>query len=244
MTTSPSNTVVPSPSASEPAEVCEDFKDNEGVYTELRGLPSKVVAGSGWKNFTFRVTNKTNKTFDSVEAYIMAEAVDGKDFEDISQFITLQVQLEEDGPWQSIDDVEGYFGTTGSLQPKKFAEAQMRLKVDAKAPAGYGAAFTLGVHISKDSVCEYGEMNTYEFEILAAGSKPGDVDDSKGKPGKPSGNKPAPTGQLSQLPVTGSLANTGSNSMLPTIGIAGGIAIVAGAGVVFALKRRSNGAAA
>lgn len=231
----------PTPSPSEPGELCEGFADNAGVHTELRGVPSKVVAGSGWKNFTFRVENKTDKVLDGVEAYVFAAAVDGKDFDDMSQFVTVQANLG-DG-WEDVTDEFGYFGTAETLKPGEYADAPMRLKVDAKAPAGFGVVISSGVNVTKDGVCEFGDETVYEFDILAAGTKPGKVDDATGKPGK-GGNKPAPTGELSTMPVTGSLANTGSSSMLPTIGLAGGIAIVAGAGVVFALKRRNSGATA
>lgn len=41
--------------------------------------------------------------------------------------------------------------------------------------------------------------------------------------------------------VTGSLAETGSSSMVPTIGLIGGVAVVAGAGAVFTVRRRKAG---
>ncbi|WP_236246395.1 MULTISPECIES: LPXTG cell wall anchor domain-containing protein [unclassified Streptomyces] len=222
-------------------DVCIDAVDNEDVDAELQGLPSKVVAGSGWKEFTFRVVNNSDKVLNEVEAYLYTEAVDGEKFDDMSKFVTVQANVG-DG-WETITDEWGYFGTALDLKAGEYAEAPMRLMVSDKAPAGYGVAFASGVNITDDGICEFGEETAYEFEILAADAKPGKVDDATGKPGK-SDNKPAPQGNLSELPVTGSLAETGSSSMLPTIGIAGGVAIVAGAGVVFALKRRNSGATA
>ncbi|MCX4818813.1 LPXTG cell wall anchor domain-containing protein [Streptomyces sp. NBC_01142] len=237
---SPSNSATtPAPSTSpsdEPAE-CETYSDSTKVVSELRGLPSKVVAGSGWVDFTYRVTNKSKKVMQSVETYVAAISVDGEEFEDTSDFLTLEWQV--DGAWEPIDVEDGYFGNTEKLEPGEYADAKLRLKVDGKAPAGYGAAFTAGVHVDGKGNCEFGETNIFEFEILAAGSKPGKVDDAKGKPGK-GVNKPGPQGGLKDLPVTGNLAETGSDSMVPTIGIAGGIAVVAGAGVVFAMKRRRS----
>jgi LPXTG-motif cell wall-anchored protein len=233
----PATSPAPSTSPSdEPAE-CETYSENKKVVSELRGLPSKVVAGSGWVNFTYRVTNKSKKDMQSVETYVAAIALDGKEFEDTSRFLTLQWQFE--GQWEDIDIEDGFFGATDKLKPGEYADAKLRLMVDSKAPAGYGAAFTAGVHVDGKGGCEFGETMIFEFEILAAGTKPGPIDDSKGKPGKP-GSKPGPQGGLKELPVTGNLAETGSNSMVPVIGIAGGIAVVAGAGVVFAMKRRRS----
>ncbi|MER7829047.1 MULTISPECIES: LPXTG cell wall anchor domain-containing protein [unclassified Streptomyces] len=239
----PSTTPSGSASPSEPAMECEKFEDNEGLRTSLVGLPSKVVAGSGWQNFSFRVENKTGHDVEGVDAYLYADAIDGEDFDSMAQYLTVQAHIG--GTWVNIADEDGYFGTSNALKENEFTEAQMRLKVDAKAPAGYGFAFASGVSFTQDGLCEFGEEMEYEFEILAAGTDAGDVDDAEGKPGK-GDKKPdtKPQGELAELPVTGTLAETGSSSMLPTIGIAGGIAIVAGAGVVFALKRRQNGAAA
>lgn len=239
----PSTSAGTSPSPSGPAEQCEEFEDNAGVHTELRGLPSKVVAGSGWQDFTFRVENKTGHEVEGVDAYLYTAAVDGENFDDMAQFITVQAYVGNE--WTDVSEEDGYFGTSSSLKKGEYSEAKMRLKVDSKAPSGFGVAFASGVSFTKDGLCEFGEETLYEFEILAAGTKPGDVDDAEGKPGK-GDNKPGtkPQGELSELPVTGTLAETGSNSALPVIGIAGGIAVVAGAGVVFALKRRQGGAVA
>lgn len=220
---------------------CADVVDNEDVSTELIGLPSKVVAGSGWKEFTFRAANNSDKVLDEVAAYLMTVAIDGKEFDDMSKFVTVQAYI--DSSWNTINDDLGYFGAAKELQPGEYADAPMRLMVNEKAPAGYGFAFASGINITKNDVCEFGEETEYEFEILAASAKPGKVEDAKGKPGKVE-NKPAPQGGLSEMPIKGELAATGSSSMLPTIGIAGGVAIVAGAGVVFALKRRNSGATA
>ena len=80
----------------------------------------------------------------------------------------------------------------------------------------------------------------YDFDVLVAGSKPGPIDDAKGKPGD-KGNHPAPQGggkDLSPLPVSGKLAETGSSSALPMIGLIGGVAMAVGGGAVFIVRRR------
>ncbi|MEW1566395.1 LAETG motif-containing sortase-dependent surface protein [Streptomyces sp. NPDC093509] len=43
------------------------------------------------------------------------------------------------------------------------------------------------------------------------------------------------------MDATGSLAETGSSSALPTIALAGGIAVVAGAGALIVVRRRTSG---
>lgn len=46
-----------------------------------------------------------------------------------------------------------------------------------------------------------------------------------------------PQGGSEQLPVTGSLAHTGSSSALPVIGLVGGAAVV---GAMFVVRRRKG----
>ncbi|NUV51015.1 LAETG motif-containing sortase-dependent surface protein, partial [Streptomyces sp. CAI-78] len=42
------------------------------------------------------------------------------------------------------------------------------------------------------------------------------------------------------LEPTGQLAETGAGSMLPVIGLVGGVTVLAGTGVVFAVRRRGG----
>ncbi|MFJ9178904.1 hypothetical protein [Streptomyces sp. NPDC102360] len=56
----------------EPSEECTAGEDSPGPLAELRGLPSKIVAGSGWHGFTFRVTNMTDQDFASARAQVYA----------------------------------------------------------------------------------------------------------------------------------------------------------------------------
>ncbi|MFK8851053.1 LAETG motif-containing sortase-dependent surface protein [Streptomyces sp. Ac-502] len=81
-------------------------------------------------------------------------------------------------------------------------------------------------------------------------SKPGPVDDAKGKPvhgkgrpGKPgtAGNQPASHGGHDELPVSGTLAETGSSDRLPNLAAIGGAAVLAGAGAVVIARRRRTG---
>ena len=79
----------------------------------------------------------------------------------------------------------------------------------------------------------------YFFDILAAGSDAGDPDDAKPQTG---GVKELD--RVSEVKVTGSLAETGSNSALPVIGLVGGVAVVADAGALFVVRRGKGGAEA
>ncbi|MBO1335108.1 peptidase [Streptomyces sp. VRA16 Mangrove soil] len=249
--TSPPATTTPSPTGStSPSETakptdepgddeCTDFEDSPGTLAELRGLPSKIVAGSGWHSFSYRVSNYTDTAFESVyaEMYAFSFAYD-KDTTDTTRY--LHVQWSDGSGWHDLDidfaTSEQPFAELGALAPGKHADVALRIKVDAKAPAGIGGSLAFATSVTADGVCGYSvpEDQEYSFEVLAAGTTPGKVPDATAKP-KPS-NTPAP--QSSSTPVSGSLASTGSSSMLPTFGLVAGVAVVAGAGVVYSVRRR------
>ncbi|MET9291176.1 LPXTG cell wall anchor domain-containing protein [Streptomyces sp. NPDC003077] len=246
---SESGSTSPAPSASEPSEEpsdeCEVASDEAAITTTLHGLPTKVVAGSGWHGFTFRATNVSEQKMKSVDAYIHVGAIDKDKFDDVSGHLTVQWYDADEGRWQDVDDEFGYFASLADLEPGEYSDAKMRLKVDAKMPGSYGFAFAIGTYQDAENTCGTTEVSDYEFDVLVAGSKPGPVDDAKGKPSKQKPvNQPAPQGGLKELPVTGKLADTGSSDALPTIAIAGGAAVAVGVGAMFLVRRRKNAGSA
>ncbi|KAA6214490.1 LPXTG cell wall anchor domain-containing protein [Streptomyces albofaciens JCM 4342] len=232
---------------------CADYSSERAVRTELRGLPSKIVAGSGWVDFTFRATNISSGHIRSVSAFALVYALKEPTTDDVSDHLAFQWLDTKTGTWKRVpaaEENDGFFATLGGrdgLRPGEYAEARLRLKADAKTPASYGGAVSVGWYANADHECGFSEAMDYDFTILPAGSgKPGThVPDAQGKPGKPGHrpNRPAPQGgtkQQVQLPVTGKLAETGASSGLPTLALAGGAAVVLGAGAVFAVRRRKG----
>ncbi|MET9431660.1 LAETG motif-containing sortase-dependent surface protein [Streptomyces sp. NPDC003036] len=233
----------------------EEFACEEGsVSVSLGGFPNKITAGSGWKNFTFNVKNTGKQDIRDLNVFTAATYADEMESEEANKLVDKYAHFEykdpESGEW--INDFEGsgvnngvFFGQF-DLDAGKQVTIDLRVKIDKGAPAGDGLAIAVGAYDNgaedESYKCfENGDM--YPFQVLAAGKTPGEVEDAK-----PSGEKPKtdvkPQGEAKPLPVTGNLAETGSSSMLPVIGIAGGITIVAGAGVVFAMRRRNSGATA
>ncbi|MEV0603487.1 LAETG motif-containing sortase-dependent surface protein [Streptomyces sp. NPDC050315] len=232
----------PSDEPTEPAE-CENPSDEAAITTTLRGLPSKIVAGSGWHNLTFRTTNVSEQTMKSADAYVMLSAIDNEDFDDVSHLLTVQWYDEDAGTWQNVDEY-GYFASVADLAPGEYADAKLRLKVDAKTPGSYGFAFAIGAYQNEDNDCGYSEGSEYEFDILVAGSDTGTVPPAKPQPSDKKPSKPAPQGGMKELPVTGKLAETGSSSALPTIAAVAGVTMAVGAGAIFVVRRRKTDAVA
>ncbi|PAZ11829.1 hypothetical protein CLM62_33285 [Streptomyces sp. SA15] len=235
-----------------PYEDCESFNLDDNLTATISGLPNKIVAGSGWHNFQFVVENNSDKDLENVWMEAFTEYADDTN-EDDSLFASLaEIQANEDGKWTSkyqdfYKDEDGkvvftgsFVATLGSLEKNSTATLDLRVRVKESAPAGASFALSQAIYAGEESAC-YGNGDFYDFTVLAAGSKPGNVGDAKPNGEKPTGvDGKKPQGQVEE--ISGNLAETGSSSNLPVIGTVGGIAIVAGAGVVFAMKRRRAGA--
>ncbi|MFF8843565.1 peptidase [Streptomyces sp. NPDC015127] len=203
------------------------------LTTVASGLPSKIVAGST-VNFSVRVTNGTDKTLDKVLPFVYFHATDKSGYNVVDEYFDLQWWSPDSSPeWTDVVD-GGYAGSISPLKAGAHADVKLRLKVDAKAPAGDGVAFIAGDYVNDDDTCGGNFFTEYEFDVLAAGSKPGTVDDAK--PGKTSKTKPA---AVPQGGTNGTLANTGSASALPQLAAAAGAAVALGAGAVFVVRRRN-----
>lgn len=244
-----STSASPSPSESTPEEVdfCEDADDesvglSEDLHSGLSGLPETIVAGSGWTNFSFDVSNSGDQDIKNIKPLIGVAAV-GWDEVDYSGKIKIQVFNKETGSWQTLADAagEGATFTAFALDAGQSTSFKLRLSVSGKVPDAIGITGGFAQYSDADGCWLADDPNgwVYFFDILAAGSDPGNPDDAKPQTG---GQKPI--SNVSEVDVDGSLAETGSSSNLPVIGTIGGIAIVAGAGVVFAMKRRKVGAEA
>ncbi|MEC4017464.1 LAETG motif-containing sortase-dependent surface protein [Streptomyces sp. H27-D2] len=243
-TTTPPET--PAPTASpEPAE-CEDggeYAEDPDLSTSLAGLPSKVVAGSGFHGFEFSVRNNSDRSYQRVDFGVIAATADADNPEGTGKYLTLQFKNPDTGRWEAIstdadDQGQGYVGYTDVL-PHETLKLDLRLSIAAAAPAGIGFAISVGVYADDEGNCVFSTGDLYEFDVLAAGAKPGQVPGAKPQGGK----KPLPAKPAGDTRINpqGTLAATGSSSALPAIAMIGGVAMVAGAGAVFIVRRRRIG---
>ncbi|MGW0642922.1 LPXTG cell wall anchor domain-containing protein [Streptomyces badius] len=243
-----STSASPSASPTSPAEMCDVMEEptfDKNLSTTLSGLPSKVVAGSGFHGFKLNVVNKGDNAYKRVDLGVFAGQVDTETWEETTGHLTLQFKDPESGAWTDISlDVEdenaGYLGYTDIRAKESFA-IDMRLSVDKKSPAGFGYALTIGLYADDQGNCVFADSRQfYEFDVLGAGEDPGKPNEAEPQEG---GKKPLPDMPVGNTEVKpeGTLAQTGSDSDLPLIATLGGVAILAGAGVVFALGRRRKG---
>ncbi|MEX3103699.1 MULTISPECIES: LAETG motif-containing sortase-dependent surface protein [unclassified Streptomyces] len=241
-TPSASTSVSSTPSAPAEVDYCETLSDedeiqlSESLSTGLSNLPEKIVAGSGWHNFSFDVANDGKETIKNIKPFILVGAESEDSTEDYSGGLTLQVFQPSSGKWITLEDGFGDATTfsTLTLSAGNSTSYKLRIAVDGKVPDSIGFAIGLATYSDAKSCWVGNDPNgaIYEVQILAAGSKPGKPGNAKPQTG---GAKPV---NLNDVEVTGSLAETGSSSALPMIGLVGGAAVVAGAGAIFIVRRR------
>ncbi|MFE1259663.1 LAETG motif-containing sortase-dependent surface protein [Streptomyces albogriseolus] len=243
----------PSPSASTPAEedpelcVDENGESTAGLSEDLRsglsGLPETIVAGSGWTTFSFDVSNRGDEEIKNIKPLIGVAAIGWEDVRDYSGQITVQAYDKAAGTWNTLAGAAGEGATFAafSLDAGQSASYQLRLSVSGKVPDALGLTGGFAEYSDTEGCWVADDPNgwIYFFDILAAGSDAGDPEDAKPQTG---GVKELD--KVSEVKVTGSLAETGSSSALPVIGLVGGVAVVAGAGALFVVRRRKAGAEA
>ncbi|MFH9748274.1 LPXTG cell wall anchor domain-containing protein [Streptomyces anulatus] len=230
--------------AKKEAEEGQDCEPENDLTAKVTGLPTKLVAGTTTA-FSLRVTNGSDRHMDEVIAYAGVHATDKSGLKDTGKFFRLQWSTKSSPKWQDINE-DSYIDGVGALKPGARADVKMRLTLDKATPAGNGVAFIAADFFNEDGSCGGTPgADMYEFDVKAAGSKPGKTEDAKPKPSKttkPGGNGHTPQGSASATPATnGSLAATGSSSATTSIALAGGAAVVLGAAAVFVVRRRKAG---
>jgi LPXTG-motif cell wall-anchored protein len=238
-TPAPSTSTSPKPSDTpepEPSE-CQDSK----VDVSISGLPGKIAAGSGWHKFSLNVLNNSKSTLNELGFFAGASSDKAGDDLFQSKKVQLQAYNEDTKAWEDVDSegyAVGYVGYTDELKPDYEVDIPLRINVKSSAPVGAGFSLGASIYGDTDGQCTgFGEV-AYKFQIVSSGT---DTDGTKPQEGGkvPVSDKPADKGNTPQ--VNGSLAETGSSSALPMIALAGGIAVVAGAGAVFVVRRRKSG---
>ncbi|MFG3409004.1 LAETG motif-containing sortase-dependent surface protein [Streptomyces sp. NPDC048142] len=231
----------------EAEEEGQDCEPELNLTADVTGLPSTLVAGTT-TDFSVRVTNGSKRHMDEIIAYAGVHATDKTGLKDTGKFFRLQWSTKASPKWQNINK-HNYIDAVGALKPGARADVKLRLTVDKAAPAGNGVAFIAADFYNEDGSCGGAPgLDMYEFDVKAAGSKPGKPEDAKpAETTKPStgdtGHKPQ--GSTSGTPVKtgtdGSLAATGSSSATTSIALAGGAAVLLGAAAVFVVRRRKAG---
>lgn len=226
----------------EEGEGGEDCEPELDLTSKVTGLPDKLVAGTS-TDFSLRVTNGSDRHMDEVLAFVSIHATDKSGLKDTEKFFRLQWSTKSAPKWQNAD-ADDYIDGVGALKPGAHADVKLRLTLDKATPAGNGVAFFAADFFNEDGSCGGApDLDMYEFDVKAAGSKPGKTEDVKpSTTPRPGNTGTTPQGSASGTPAaTGSLAATGSSSVTTSIALAGGAAVLLGAAAVFVVRRRKTG---
>lgn len=215
------------------------------MSADIKGLPGKIVAGDGFHAFKLVVTNESTADLKGVAFYAEIENYELDEAKFLSPYVDLEFKNPETGSWDRIGDDEwagDYFFYVEKLKAKASQSVDLRVSIDKQAPAGDAYSFGSGAYIDnvdgQDCIAE--GWAQYDFQVLKAGSSNTDPGSATPSDNGSKDSVQKPQGNVSELP-TGNLADTGSSSALPMIGLVGGVAVVAGAGAVFAMRRRKAG---
>ncbi|MFJ9324278.1 LPXTG cell wall anchor domain-containing protein [Streptomyces globisporus] len=220
----------------------EDCEPELDLTSKVTGLPDKLVAGTS-TDFSLRVTNGSDRHMDEVLTFVSVHATDKSGLKDTEKFFRLQWSTTSAPKWQNAD-AHDYIDAVGALKPGAHADVKLRLTLDKATPAGNGVAFFSADFFNEDGSCGGApDLDMYEFDVKAAGSKPGKTEDVKpSTTPRPGNTGTIPQGSASGTPAaTGSLAATGSSSATTSIALAGGAAVLLGAAAVFVVRRRKTG---
>lgn len=234
---------------------CKEFVPDDRLSVDVSGLPSKIVAGSGWHPFTFAVTNHSGAPLRNLYVQSFTEYTTGVNEQASLQSSLAQLQFHDPatGRWtdafqDSYQDGTGRHPYTGtfvaripSLATGHRVDLLLRVRVATRAPAGAAFALSTAVYAGHGSSCNI-NGDTYDFTVLKAGSHLGNVDDARPTGEKPMdghGNGTHPQGATQIVPVTGAMADTGTSEAVPIMGVIGACAVLLGALLVFASRRRA-----
>ncbi|MEV0448846.1 LPXTG cell wall anchor domain-containing protein [Streptomyces sp. NPDC050600] len=224
----------------EPGEDDCDFDKN--FVTTLTG-PTKVTAGTSGI-FNLRVTNKNKAgglTFDEVGGWADAFSLDdGQD-----KYLRVDWSTVNSPKWQPVDEEEG-FSSLSAVKPGGSFDFKLKVTVDAKAKAADAVVAGGGGYQNKDGACGFTDEGAYaEFTVVKpAKPAPGkDTDKGNGNTTEQGGSSKTPVTTGGTTGSTGgTLAKTGAGSSTMPLGIAGGAAVVLGAGAMVLVRRRKAGA--
>ncbi|MBF4136154.1 hypothetical protein IM796_19575 [Streptomyces albidoflavus] len=222
-------------------EICLDEDGNElaDLGVSVSGLPGQVRAGSTHE-FTLSAANSGKNTLESVEwGAMLANENDDLWLEDGGLISKIDLAFYDPEAKQWVPSGIGVaFGET-TLKAGQTVDIKLRMTVAKDAPLGAGYAFGFTGYVNEEENCTTEAYAFYDFTVIGASAtpKPGDAKENEGK--KPQGGL-KPIEEKKTLEPTGQLAETGAGSMLPVIGLVGGVTVLAGTGVVFAVRRRGG----
>ncbi|MFE4589196.1 hypothetical protein [Streptomyces laurentii] len=216
--------------------------------------PKKIATGSSGV-FTFSMTNKGTAPYGDVGGLTAAFNVSDERIDDLK----VSWSSANSPKWKPIKGEGDFFSSNAALPVGRSFDFKLKVDVDAKAPAGDGQLVAFGVSVDEDfTTCGLSKDAYANFSVVKP-AKPGSGNDNgtngghngNGTTGGSKGNGNAsPQGGTSKTPLTntsttstttGRLASTGAGPSTLPFALAGGAAVVLGAGAMVMVRRRKAG---
>ncbi|WP_179894575.1 LPXTG cell wall anchor domain-containing protein [Streptomyces sp. f150] len=212
------------------------------------------MAGSGWKNFTLRVANTSDRPMKSIDAYLMKGVyADAGDYKNLEHLLTLEWYDQNTGTWETATPGFGHHFDLPNLSPGAHIDIELRIKVDPKVPTGsWGSVEVMAGYHDKNDVCgttdgdDDTEATGYDFAIVTPDS--GTPSPTRPEAPQDTGTATSSAGPAARPHVTeepgspapsdASLAHTGSNSATNWLLAVGGTSIALGSALALAARRR------
>ncbi len=140
------------------------------LRTELKGLPNKIAAGSGWHDFTLTIDNPSQSRISNVHLFAGVSST----YAGFKAFPTSQVSLQAYFPknkrWMDVTDTaghtDGYFAW-GWLSGHSQLNVPMRINVKKNAPIGKAMALGAGFYQDAAHKCTAITAATYKMQVTA-----------------------------------------------------------------------------
>ncbi|MEU6935184.1 LPXTG cell wall anchor domain-containing protein [Streptomyces rubiginosohelvolus] len=211
------------------------------------------MAGSGWKNFTFRGANTSDKLTKTIDAYVMKGLYTPiNDYQNLEHLVTLEWYDQNTGTWKTAEPGVGQHFDLPDLSPGAHIDIELRIKVDPRVPTGSrGSVVVMTGYDDEDGVCgttegeDDTEITGRDFTIVAsdsgtpASTRPAPPDNGTAtSPAAPAALPDVTEEPGSPAPADVSLAHTGSNSATKWLLGAGSTSIALGSALAFAARKR------
>ncbi|WP_381564809.1 LAETG motif-containing sortase-dependent surface protein [Streptomyces eurythermus] len=221
--------------------------ESDQVRVTVHGLPTQLAADGPWSPYSMTLTNTTGKTLNEVRPflYITSAADINWPYEELKT----EYRVAKSGRWKAYDGQgPSRLFDTMTVGPHSTLTFQLRTHAVKNAKPAGGFLFAAADYRNRDGSCGTSKEGWYDFTILPVGAKPTQSPTagpgepggtaSPGRSSAPGGGTGGSTSTGGPGPQGGNLAETGSSSALPAIGLAAGAAVVIGAGAVFVVRRR------
>ncbi|WP_416518872.1 LAETG motif-containing sortase-dependent surface protein [Streptomyces achromogenes] len=221
--------------------------ESDQVRVAVHGLPTQLAADGPWSPFSMTLTNTTGKTLNEVKPYL--EVTSAADVGWPEEELKTEYHDPKSGRWKAYDGQgPGRLFDTMTVAPHSTLTFQLRTHAVKNAKPAAGYLFAAADYRNRDGSCGSSKEGWYDFTILPVGAKPTQSPTAKpsdpggtaspGQSATPGGGTGGSASTGGPGPQGGNLAETGSSSALPAIGLAAGAAVVAGAGAVLVVRRR------